>query len=46
VGFEPTVEEVADWLRSADERHRTEAPDEPWPQFYATLILDAHGRPE
>lgn len=42
VGFEPTVDEVADWLREADERHRSEAPDKPWPQYYAALILESH----
>lgn len=39
VGFRPTVAQVAGWLRTADERHRAEAPDEAWPPFYARLIL-------
>lgn len=42
VGFEPTIDQVAEWLSEADERHRAEAPDEPWPQFYATYILDSY----
>ena len=46
VGFEPTVDQVADWLREADERHRLEAPDDPWPQFYATHILESHPAPQ
>jgi hypothetical protein len=41
VGFEPSVEQVADWLRLADDAHRTEAPDERWPRFYARWILRA-----
>lgn len=46
VGFEPSPEELADWLREADERHRSEAPDAGWPQFYAELILDSYARPQ
>jgi hypothetical protein len=46
LGYEPTVEEVADWLREADERHRAEAPDQSWPQFYARLFLESHSAPE
>ena len=46
VGFEPTVAEVADWLREADERHRAEAPNENWPRYYAQLILDQHAAAE
>jgi hypothetical protein len=41
VGFEPTVDQVAAWLRAADERHRSEAPEEFWPVFYARFILQA-----
>ena len=41
VGFEPTTEQVADWLRKADEAHRAESPDSPWPAFYARWILDS-----
>ncbi len=40
VGFEPTVEQVAEWLRRADEAHRANAPDDSWPQFYARWILE------
>lgn len=43
VGFEPTVEQVSSWLRAADERHRSEAPDEFWPVFYARFILETAG---
>jgi hypothetical protein len=41
VGFDPTVEEVADWLRRADELQRAEAPNDRWPPFYARWILDS-----
>jgi hypothetical protein len=40
VGGDPTVEQVAEWLRRADESHRAQAPDDPWPAFYARWILD------
>lgn len=43
VGFEPTVEQVAGWLREADAAHRAEAPESPWPPFYARWILDEVG---
>lgn len=39
VGFDPPVEQVAEWLRGADEAHRAQAPDERWPAFYARWIL-------
>ena len=39
VGHQPTVEEIADWLQRADEQHRAEAADRPWPYYYAELIL-------
>lgn len=42
LGHEPTVHELADWLREADERHLRQASDEPWPQFYARLFLESH----
>ena len=42
IGFEPTIDQVAGWLREADEHHRLEAPDESWPQFYARYILESH----
>lgn len=42
LGHEPRVQELAEWLREADERHRREAPDESWPQFYARLFLESH----
>lgn len=41
VGFEPTVDEIAGWLREADERYRAENPDVRWPFYYAELILDS-----
>lgn len=40
VGFEATVEQVAEWLRAADAKHRAEAPEERWPPYYAEFILD------
>lgn len=40
VGFQPTVDEVADWLKRADAMHRAEAPEQPWPPYYAEVILD------
>ena len=39
LGFDPSVEQVAEWLRGADEAHRSEAPGERWPLFYARWIL-------
>lgn len=44
VGFEPSVEELADWLRQADELHRAQAPEDRWPPFYAKWILESFGR--
>ena len=41
VGFEPTVEEITEWLVEADRRYRSEEPDIKWPYFYAELILDS-----
>jgi hypothetical protein len=41
VGFEPSVEQVAGWLRQADELYRAEARDESWPSFYARWILES-----
>ncbi|MGA7271614.1 MAG: hypothetical protein WB239_11125 [Acidimicrobiia bacterium] len=43
LGFEPSVEQVAAWLRAADEQHRAEAPDEFWPNYYARFILESVG---
>ena len=43
VGFSPSRDQVREWLTSADEKHRAEAPDERWPFYYAELILDAAG---
>jgi len=40
VGFSPGVDEITGWLTLADERHRTQAPDQRWPFYYAELILD------
>jgi hypothetical protein len=44
VGFSPDVELITEWLTWADEKHRTEAPDERWPFYYAALILDRVGQ--
>lgn len=41
VGFDPTIEQVADWLREADARHRADAPEDRWPPYYADYILDS-----
>lgn len=41
VGFEPTLAEIEEWLRLADERYRAETPETRWPFFYAELILDS-----
>ena len=38
LGFEPTLSQLADWLQRADEKHRAEAPESPWPPYYAELI--------
>lgn len=40
LGFSPDVDEIADWLTWAAEKHRTNAPDSSWPDYYAELILD------
>lgn len=44
VGFEPTVEQVAEWLKRADELQRADAPDDHWPPFYARWIVESFGR--
>lgn len=43
VGRQPSVDEMAEWLRQADEQHRERSPDRPWPVVYAELILDWAG---
>jgi len=44
VGFEPSVADLTEWLRSADETYRESEPGIPWPYFYAELILDTMPR--
>lgn len=39
LGFEPPLDQVVGWLVRADAIHRSDAPDEHWPGFYAGLIL-------
>ncbi len=39
VGFSPSVDEIAEWLKAADESHRANAPDDHWPTYYAGFIL-------
>ena len=46
VDSEPSVDEVAEWLREADVRHRAGAPDERWPRYYARVILESLDTPE
>lgn len=41
VGFSPTAGDIKDWLIEADQRYRAEAPEVPWPYFYAEMILDS-----
>ena len=41
VGFSPSVEEIAGWLREADARHKAEASEKRWPAHYAEWILDS-----
>jgi len=41
VGFEPTVDQVAEWLREAEARHREDAPEDRWPAYYARWILES-----
>lgn len=41
VGFQPTQEQITDWLKEADERFHSEQPETKWPYFYAELILDS-----
>jgi hypothetical protein len=41
VGFEPSLDQVKEWLQEADERFRTEDPDTKWPYFYAELIIES-----
>jgi hypothetical protein len=36
---QPSVGEVSDWLTRADRLHREEAPDEPWPAYFASAII-------
>ncbi len=40
VGFSPSVESIAGWLRAADAEHRTADPDGRWPPFYARYIIE------
>ena len=35
----PTVGEIASWLTQADRLHRSEAVDQPWPQYFAAAII-------
>ena len=44
VGFEPSVADLSEGLRSADEKYRESEPGIPWPYFYAELILDSMAR--
>lgn len=44
VGFEPSADDITEWLRAADEKYRESEPDIPWPYFYAELILDSMAR--
>ena len=44
VGFSPSVDEIRDWLLSADEEHRRTDPDGRWPPLYASLILGRYSR--
>jgi hypothetical protein len=41
IGYSPEAEEIEAWLVEADRRYRAEAPDVPWPFFYAEMILDS-----
>lgn len=41
LGFSPGADKIAEWLTWADERYRADAPDSPWPYYYAELILDS-----
>jgi hypothetical protein len=42
VGFEPTVDQITQWLQDADRRYRSEEPEVKWPYFYAEQILDSY----
>jgi len=44
VGFEPSADDITEWLRAANEKYRESEPDIPWPYFYAELILDSMAR--
>ena len=44
VGFSPSAQQVREWLVTADERHRAQAPDDRWPPFYARYILEEHAK--
>jgi hypothetical protein len=41
VGFSPEADQIEAWLVEADQRYRAEAPDVPWPYFYAEMILNS-----
>jgi hypothetical protein len=36
---QPSVGELSDWLTRADRLHRKEAPDQPWPEYFASAII-------
>ena len=40
VGFSPSVETIAGWLRAADSEHRAADPGGRWPAFYARYIVE------
>lgn len=40
LGFEPGTDQLARWLTAAAAKHRVEAADRPWPEYYAEVIMD------
>ena len=44
VGFSPHVDSIHVWLIAAEDKQRTEDPDERWPPAYARYILDEYAQ--
>jgi hypothetical protein len=40
LGTDKTVDELAGWLSSADERYRSEDPEASWPHAYADWLVE------
>jgi len=40
LGTDKSVDELAGWLSRADERYRSEEPEESWPRAYADWLME------